>query len=98
MLTTCNQQMKAPVDDGQFGMVIGPTILSKEIALALEDRLSEAGESGREHAASAIRRLVLAAWELDYYSDTGNRQKLAETYGLFSAAITDIASAYDVKP
>jgi hypothetical protein len=98
LLSICTQQMKMPVDEGQFGLVIGPTILGKEIALALENGVSELGARRGEEASTAIRRLVLAAWELDYFSDTGNREKLTEAFSRFSAAIVDISNAYDFRP
>ena len=69
-------------------------MLSKDIALALDDHVKELPEQQQTQAASAIRRLVLASWELDLYGDLGNKEKITGVYNLFAAAFADIKAAY----
>jgi len=45
-------------------------------------------------ATAAVRRLVLAAWELDFYGDLGNKEKITEAHNNFAAAFADIKAAY----
>jgi hypothetical protein len=94
LLTMCSKEVDTLIKDGQFGFVYQPTMLSKDIAMALESHVGDLTSQQRTQAASAIRRVVLAAWELDLYGDLGNREKLSDTYTKYSAAIADIQSAY----
>jgi hypothetical protein len=94
LLSMCSTEVDTLIRDGQFGFVYQPTMLSKDIAIALENHVTNLPDRQRAQASSAIRRVVLAAWQLDLYGDLGNREKLTETYGRFSAAITDIKTAY----
>jgi hypothetical protein len=48
--------------------------------------------------ADAVRRVVLAAWQLDLYGDLGNAEKIQAAYDRFAAAITDITTAYGATP
>jgi hypothetical protein len=45
-------------------------------------------------AEPAIARLVRAAYMLDAFGDLGNRQQIAEAQDMFSAALTEIESAF----
>ena len=94
----CSAEVDTLIKDGQFGFVYQPTMLSKDIAIALEDTTSELPNLRRAQASNAIRRVVLAAWMLDLYGDLGNREKLTDSYNTFAAAITDIKAAYGSKP
>ncbi len=83
LLAMCSAEVDTLIKEGQLGMVYQPSILSKDIAIALEDTMAELPR--RQRAASdAIRRAVLAAWMLDLYGDQGNREKLAESYTTFA--------------
>jgi hypothetical protein len=44
-----------------------------------------------------VRRVVLAAWRLDYYADLGNRPKLTEAFAVMSSAMADVTSAYGAQ-
>jgi hypothetical protein len=94
LLAMCEIEVKKLIDSGQFGFVYQPTILGKDIALALERFVNTLPEPRRESAGDSIRRLVLSAWQLDLYGDLGNQSKLTSAYQLFAAAVTDIRSAY----
>ena len=98
LLSMCGAEVDTLIKDGQFGFVYQPTMLSKDIAIALEDTTSELPNLRRAQASNAIRRVVLAAWMLDLYGDLGNREKLTDSYNTFAAAITDIKAAYGSKP
>ena len=98
LLTMCSAEVDTLIKDGQFGFVYQPTMLSKDIAIALEDTTAQLPNRQRAQAVDAIRRVVLAAWMLDLYGDLGNREKLTDSYNTFAAAITDIKAAYGSKP
>ena len=97
LIALCGGTAQKLISDGQLGSVFLPAMLGKDIALALEGHINELPEQRKGEAASAIRRLVLAAWQLDAYGDLGNREKLSETYNLFAAAVADITSAYGAQ-
>lgn len=98
LLSMCSAEVDSLIKEGRFGFVYQPSILSKDIAIALESTLAELPSRQRASVSKAIRRVVLAAWTLDLYGDQGNREKLAESYTTFAAAVTDITSAYGSKP
>ncbi len=98
LLSMCSAEVQKLIDSGQFGFVYQPTILGKDIALALDEHVRELPERRRRQATDAIRRTVLSAWQLDLYGDLGNQTKLTEAYNLFTVAIADIKSAYDGQP
>jgi hypothetical protein len=98
LLSMCAAEVQKLIDSGQFGFVYQPTMLGKDIALALDDHVNELPDRRRLQATDGIRRAVLLAWQLDLYGDLGNQTKLAEAFKLFSAAIADIKSAYGTKP
>jgi hypothetical protein len=90
--------MQKLIDHGQFGFVYQPTMLGKDIALALEGHVSTLPERRRPQASDSIRRVVLSAWQLDLYGDLGNQAKLTEAYKVFAAAIANITAAYGAQP
>ena len=98
LLSLCSTEVDTLIKDGQFGFVYQPTMLSKDIAIALEDTTAELPNRQRAQASNAIRRVVLAAWMLDLYGDLGNREKLTDSYNTFAAAIAEIKTAYGSKP
>ena len=98
LLAKCGEEAKALISNGQLGSVYLAAMLGKDMALALEGHLNELRKpQTSKEAEDAIRRLVLAAWQLDLYSDLGNREKLAETYEVFEGAVADVASAFEVQ-
>ena len=89
------QSVKAALDQGDLTGLWYPAIGAKEVALALEeDHLGEIPEEQRARMASAVKRLTMAAWQIDAAGDLGNKERLIPLYGDFSAAIADIQSAY----
>lgn len=98
LLSMCSAEVETLIKDGQFGFVYQPSILSKDIVIALEETLAELPNRQRASVSAAIRRVVLAAWMLDLYGDQGNKEKLAESYETFAAAVADIKTAYGARP
>jgi hypothetical protein len=87
-------EVEALIHDGSFGMVYVPTMLAKDVALALEDHGNELTDRQRVSLTSAVRRLVVASWRLDQYGDLGDRDKITQAYTLFAAAAAEIKNAY----
>jgi hypothetical protein len=98
LLAMCRTEVQKLIENGRFGFVYQPTMLGKDIALALEGHVSTLPERRRVQATDGIRRAVLSAWQLDLYGDLGNQAKLTEAYTLFAAAIVDIKAAYGAQP
>jgi hypothetical protein len=87
-------EVETLIHDGSFGMVYVPTMMAKDVALALEDHGSELTDRQRLSLTSAVRRLVVASWRLDQYGDLGDREKITQAYTLFAAAAAEIKNAY----
>ncbi len=87
-------EIKTLVNDGNFGMVWVPTMLAKEVALALGDHARELPAQRQGPLMDAVRRLVLSAWRLDQYGDLGDRAKITGAHDIFAAAVNDIKAAY----
>jgi hypothetical protein len=98
LLTMCSDEVQKLVQGSQFGFVYQPTMLGKDIALALENHINEVPAARRAQASDAIRRTVLAAWQLDMFGDMGNQEKITEAFNHFAAAIAAVKTAYAGKP
>jgi hypothetical protein len=88
------QEVSSLIQEGNFGMVYVPTMLAKEVALALQDHISELPARQHTPLTSAVRRLVLSSWRLDQYGDLGDREKITQAHALFTAAAADIKAVY----
>jgi hypothetical protein len=93
-LTTRSQQVATLLDEGALGQVYIPALESKDVALALETHAGDLSDQRRVEVTGAVKRLVLAAWQIDFYGDLGNKEKLTAAYTLFAAAVADIRAAY----
>ncbi len=94
-LTKRAQSVKTALDQGDLGGLWYPAIGAKEVALALEENhLGEIPENQRMKMAGAVRRLTLAAWQIDAAGDLGNKERVLPLYREFAAAIADIESIY----
>jgi hypothetical protein len=98
LLDMCSAEVQKLVQGAQFGFIYQPTMLGKDIALALENYVNSLPASRRPQAADAIRRTVLAAWQLDMFGDMGNQEKISEAYTHFAAAIAAVKTAYAAQP
>src|SRR5436853_307384 len=89
------QSVKNALDQGDLTGLWYPAIGAKEVALALEENhISEIPEDQRPKMASAVKRLTLAAWEIDAAGDLGNKERVLPLYRDFSSAVADIESIY----
>jgi hypothetical protein len=87
-------EVETLIRDGSFGMVYVPTMMAKDVALALEDHGNELTDRQRVSLTNAVKRLVVASWRLDQYGDLGDREKITQAYTLFAAAAAEIKNAY----
>jgi hypothetical protein len=87
-------EVETLIHDGSFGMVYVPTMMAKDVALALGDHAGELTDRQRVSLTSAVRSLVVAAWRLDQYGDLGDRDKITQAYSQFAAAAAEIKDAY----
>jgi Cu/Ag efflux protein CusF len=98
LLTELNkraQSVKTALDQGDLTGLWYPAIGAKEVALALEENhISEVSEDQRPKMASAVKRLTMAAWQIDAAGDLGNKERLLPLYQDFAAAISEIESVY----
>lgn len=94
LLQQRTEEVHQAINDGQYGYVYIPALLSKDIALAIGDKVNALPNQRQPQATAAVRRLVLAAWDLDFYGDVGNKEKITEAYNNFAAAFADIKAAY----
>jgi hypothetical protein len=97
LLDMCRTEIQKLIDGGQFGYIYQPTMLGKDIAVALDGMVNELPARQRVTATDAVRRVVLAAWHLDYYADLGNRPKLTEAFSVMSSAMADVTTAYGAQ-
>jgi len=94
LLEQRTKEVEQAITDGQFGYIYIPALLSKDIALALGDQVTQLPDRQRPQASAAVRRIVVAAWDLDFYGDLGNKQKITDAYDTFAAAFADLKVAY----
>ena len=92
------QSVKTLLEQGNLSAVWYPAIGAKDVALALEqNHMNDVPEARRADMASAVKRLTLAAWQIDAAGDLGNRERLLPLYRDFSAAIADIQTIYGTR-
>jgi len=92
------QSVKTLLDQGNLTGLWYPAIGAKDVALALEENhTNELPEAQRAKLASAVKRLTMAAWQIDAAGDLGNRERLLPLYGDFAAAIADIQALYGTR-
>ena len=90
--------MTTLLDRRQSGGLWYPAIGAKDVALALEDNhVNDLPEAQRPKLASAVKRLTLAAWQIDAAGDLGNKDLRAAVVQDFSAAVADIQAAYGTR-
>jgi hypothetical protein len=97
LLGQCGHEIQRLIDDGQMLYIYQPTMLGKDIGLALESHLADLTNQRRVTALVAIRRLVIVAWRLDLAGDLGNLILVRDAFREFAAAIADLERAYDIR-
>ncbi len=95
VLAEKHAEVKGLLERGQLGAIYVPALLGKDTALKLEGHLSALPAQAR--VADAVRRLVLAAWQLDSFGDLGDQVKVTHAYERFAEAVAIITSAYAPK-
>jgi Cu/Ag efflux protein CusF len=89
------QSVKSALDQGDLTGLWYPAIGAKEVALALEENhIGEIPAEQRPKMASAVKRLTLAAWQIDAAGDLGNKERVQPLYRDFASAVADIESVY----
>jgi hypothetical protein len=92
------QSVKTLLDQGNLSGLWYPAIGAKDLALALEENhTNELPEAQRAKLASAVKRLTMAAWQIDAAGDLGNIERLRPLYRDFAAAIADIQALYGTR-
>ena len=87
--------VKMLLDAGNLGALWYPAIRAKDVALELEQsHANEIPEARLAAMMSAVRRLTMAAWQIDAAGDLGNKERLLPLYSEFSVAIADVERAY----
>ena len=89
------QAVTKALDQGDLGGLWYPAIGAKDVALALEENhRGEISEDQRTRMVSAVKRLTMAAWQIDAAGDLGNKEKVVPLVREFSAAVADLESVY----
>jgi Cu/Ag efflux protein CusF len=92
------QSVTMLLDEGNLGALWNSALGAKDIALALEENhMNDLPEAQRPKMASAVRRLTLAAWQIDAAGDLGNKERLLPLCRDFSAAIAEIQAIYGTR-
>ncbi|HEY1304935.1 MAG TPA: heavy metal-binding domain-containing protein [Vicinamibacterales bacterium] len=94
-LRTRQRQVGDLVMRGDFSAVWVPAFQAKDLAIALEPHLAHLPDAKRNVAEPAISAVVRTAWLLDAAGDVGNRQQIEAAYGMFAAAVADLATAFE---
>lgn len=94
LLEQRTNEVRQAIAEGQYGYVYIPALLSKDIALAMGDHVNQLPDPRQATASAAVRRLVLSAWDLDFYGDLGNKEKITEAFNAFAAAFAEIKATY----
>jgi hypothetical protein len=87
-------QVRELLDRGNLAAVFVPAFQARDLALALERRLTDLPAARRDAGESAIRELVQAAWLLDAFGDVGNAEQAKAAFVPFHAAASRIAAAF----
>ncbi len=74
-----------------------PALEAKDLALALETKGDGLPPDEQRAISRAVKRLVIASWQLDGFGDQGDRQKVEGAYRAFAAAVVDITAVYEIQ-
>src|SRR5262249_14489849 len=89
-----SQEVGALIQQGAYAQVYVPAMATKDAALALEARSGDVSDDRRPVVASAVKRVVVAAWLLGLYGDGGDGEKLNDAYRALATAVADLTQAY----
>ena len=86
--------IRQTIASGALDAVWVPAMATKTVAVILEGRLSDLPEDRRSAAATAIKQIVISAWNLDTYGDTGNRAKVNAAYAELATGVSRLKAVY----
>lgn len=95
-LTRRLSEVEQMVTNANLADVWLPSMATKTVALAIDTHSSALPERQRTLVASAVKRVVLAAWELDAYGDLGNKEDIVDAYNRLASAVSDLKAANGV--
>jgi hypothetical protein len=95
-LRASDRQLHALLQQGALAELYLPALSAKDAALALDAHASALPSDRRTAATAALKRLVLAAWSIDRYGDLGDRPRLDAACRLFSDAVGELGTLYDL--
>jgi Heavy metal binding domain len=91
-----DEEVASLVKSGSYGGIYVPALRAKDLALEIQARQ---GSSPEKQAIEAhVKRLVVAAYELDNYGDLGDAEKIAGAYRDFAAAVSGLSSVLAAHP
>lgn len=82
------------VQRGRLAEVWAPALQAKDAALALDGLGADLPPPRERDARAAIRRLVIAAWQMDAAGDLGDSRKVGASYEALAMAFARIRAAY----
>ena len=74
---------------GTLGAIYVPALRAKDLALEIQSQQHGANEEAIE---ATVKRIVVAAYQLDTYGDLGDGERVQDAYRAFSAAILQLDS------
>jgi hypothetical protein len=97
LLNQKNRNIRSLIDKGAFGEIYVDAFQAKDLALALDLRVSEVPLLQRSTVKAAIEELVRSAWQLDSYGDLGDRKLIDGAFASFTKAVQQIVLPFSVK-
>jgi len=97
-LRSRNDQIKSFIDRGAYAAVYVPAFQAKDVALALDAKKNTLPQDRQRIVGPAVDKLVRTAYLLDAFGDLGNKQQIMDAFKQFSAAVSDIETAFPKQP
>jgi hypothetical protein len=88
-------EVESLLRSGALGAIYVPALQAKDVALQIQGAWAAQNEDAVE---TAVKQIVLAAYELDNYGDLGDGEKVQHAYQSFSAAIAELSSLVAGRP
>jgi hypothetical protein len=85
--------------EGALERLYVPALEARDLALALSERLEAGLPAGARGAvARGALKVVRGAWLLDHHGDLGNREKAAESFGVFRRGVEEMRAGVPEAP
>jgi hypothetical protein len=91
-----DEEVASLVKSGTYGGIYVPALRAKDLALEIQARQDSLPE--KQAIEADVKRLVVAAYELDNYGDLGDSEKIAGAYRDFTAAVSGLSSVLAARP